>query len=1223
MSSKCLVSILILLSAACFVPNWILSFPRVQQEIRDQTSLAVDANVTLGSAGWSWFPLPHVFFEDFRASRKDFILNTSVFEVYPAWMELVTGGFGIDGIALQDPDFLLRGIPGQEEEAKPPINWIRVTNGTFRMSKSLHLDFLPLKDKRPCLKSIYGMIEISGQKFQGKVSGKSSFASHASVEFFYDLRSLRFSSDIKLEHLDIERLYYKDVTTLSQFPAKGFLDVRLSAAGRAGEYLQGSLEAYSECLISKNVRDESIFSCGTLKLGFNYRPDDLKVHIKQLDFARPGMKLKGKVELFGSGKEARLLVDMDGQDVDLKQVRKSVLSMFGKVKEVKEVCDIVRGGKAKTISFFFDNKLTKLDSLHDMLIKGEVEGVPVYVPDQDLFLDSVSASMEIRKSVLYLKDATVKLRNSIGTGGSFVFGVSDDTHDLELDVQLDADLRDVKWALKKFVHDEVLHQELDLISKIDGRIRGRLQMGDDQRDFDTKVDVDSVRGALFYKRLNWPVTIAGGKVAYQNKSLSWQGLCGSAGRHRIDILSGQFSWKKTDLLRIDSFSGTIDAKAFLDLWRHFPDLMEVRMQMALDVQGDIRVEKFHGRAFLNDIKRATYSTVLKPAGLEIMAKGLPGRLLVRQGRFFLDNRSFSSKKCRLGLAGREIIASIDLKHKIFQKWKGRLGLSGLVNQKIAAWVRRHNWLPEKYFPRIPVLLDKLTIELGAKDHYKVRGGLFWKRNRISTWVDMDIRPKQIDVNKIRIQAPKEKASLRLAIHQGAKKRFLLAWQGRLSGQTLDRCLMNNSLLKGRLSGNFFLDYTAGKGRGFKEVKADLRAEGLIWSWGINRPLLMKALKLKVEKNIVDFDTDLQLFDDVISARGDLTLLGNRIVVYGDLNGTRLSDASLKYLIHGESSTKAVKAPSPESRDGLAWDIDVSGQISFAFKEVDLDLSSRLEIDRENKKPTIVAVKTVDGFVTFALGQFRDISIFGKSFCGLNVRASVAFDDQGGQHRKLILKTPKDEMISFEDFLECMHFEQKVLKGPFSAELKLTSPDGVPQSKGTLVLEAKRGNIKKFGIFSRILSVVNIVDLFSSQPGAGLVEGGLPYESILVKSKINKGVIHLEQAVINGRGLNLYGTGDVDLRDQQLNLIVFVAPLKTVDKIITSVPIIGAIIGGKNKSLISVPVKVSGSWDDPEVKTMPAKAVTDVFKKLLFNVIKAPFSIISKMGSEPAQASQEK
>ncbi len=1224
MSSKFfgLSTIIVLLLA--FAPNWILSFPEVQDKIRTETAKAIDANVTLSSASWRWFPLPHLCFDDFSMYKKEFRLDAPVLSVYPVWLSIFQGNVGIDGIVLEDADFLLKSVSRQEKRTKPPFRWIKVVNGRFRLSSGTKLDFLPLKNKRPDLSSLYGRIEIDGDILSGKVGGKTSFASRIFIAFSCNLADMGFSLNSKIEHLDMAGLYYKDITTRAQFPAKGFLDVHLEAHGRAFEHMDGSLEAASACLISKTKKPEAAFSCGSLKLTFSYSPDEISVLINQLEFAQPNLRLQGNIRLDRKKDGNRLLVDLEGRDIDLGQVRRSVLILLKGHKDAQKVCNIVRGGKASRLSFHFDDDPRYLESLHCMTIEGELEDVPVYVPDQDLFIDSVSGSMKIVGAVLHLENGRMRLRNSHGFNGIFVLGVADHNHEMELDIDLDADLRDVKWALKKFVHKDVLQRELKEVSKTYGRVQGRLMLGDDERHFDTFVDVTSVKAGFFYNRFNWPIKINGGLLSYQDDTLAWKGLSGEAGSNRVACFTGELSWKGRDRLRVEKFSGNLDVPSILDLSPHFKPLEKVREELALKARGRVAVERLSGRIFLDDPRGVTYKGWFKPDGLSVETRLLPGELHVREGSFFLDNNTLKAPRCKVDLSSQEFYASFDLRHHNLKDWQGRLGFTGTVNHAIAKWIEGHGWVPKEYFPKIPVHLKDLNIGLLEQGHEHVSGKLVWKNVESEALIDIDVAKDFLDIRQVRVRSRDETGTFRLLLDEGMGKRFSLGWNGRLSGSALDRCLRKNDILKGRLEGDFSMEYLADPGKGFSQPKGHLSATHLYWLWGTKNPLLMQALDVEAKGNSLFLQTKFRFLQDTIVASGDVSLVGNKVTAYLDVYGKKLSDDSLQVLFEeGTGRPVSIREAPPPNRASFfhEWNLDVGGEISFGFDAVELDLNSRFNVSSEKTGPRIVKVQGVNGYGQFSSSKFTDIKIFGKSFCGLKLNASVEVDKAGKEERSLVITSQEGEEIQFEDFLKCLGFKQHVLSGPFTVEMEMVSPDGILAGSGGLKLHARDGNIKRFGLLSRILGVVNLVDLFSIQPGIGLIEGGFPYDEIVLNSRIDKGVMELEQAVIKGRGLNLYGTGTVDIRNRKLDLIVFVAPLKTVDKIITSVPIIGAIIGGKHKSLITVPVKVEGPWVEPAIRTMPAKAVADVFKKLLFNVLKAPFSIFSKMGVEPPQDSK--
>ncbi len=1215
------------------LPSWILSMPEVQKEIRARIAVASDANITMASVEWGWFPLPHLRCLDFHVNTREFSLDSSVFDVYPDWLAIISGEFRVQGIDVQDPDLLLKSIPGSSGNARMPVNWIKVRNGRFRPADGLELVLVPLKNRRLDLTGIYGNIEISGQRLNGRVTGNTGFASRVYVDFVYDLDSLDYRIESRVDHLDISKIYYKDVTTRAEFPASGFLDVEFNLRGRAMKYFKGRVDASSSCLVAGSKKARQAFSCGMIKAAFSYRPGDLSVDLEHLEFTHPRLVLHGKVRLTQGHDKKRLKVDMQGRDVDIGQVRETVLVFFRQYRDVRKVADIVRGGTASRISFHFDDEPAELESLHCMFIDGDVENVPVYIPDQHLMLDAVSGSVRIEQAVLYLKDATVRLRNSTGVNGSLVFGVADHRHELNLGIDLDADLADVKWALQKFVKNRKLYQELQQVTAIRGRAAGRLIMGDDQRHFDTVIDVRSVHGALYYQRLGWPVRISSGQVGYRDDCLSWKALSGKVGPHRVESLSGSFSWKHDDHLVIDDFTGTLDAGSLLGLFRFSRELQEMQRKLALDVTGSISIRKFRGSMPLDDPRAAKYTCSFHPSGLEIRTSMLPGPLTLNSGVMHIDNKSLKIRKCRAVFGGQKFVAALDLGHRRLQGWHGRIKLNGIVNKTIASWVRDHGWVPHEYFPAVPVLLKDFSIYLYGKGHHRVAGRLAWKAAGAAADLDINIKPSVIDIKSLVLQAGGSKGSLRLLLDEGEHKRLLLGWKGSLRGALLDKCLEDNRILKGALSGSLQVDYRADQGAGFSSLKGSLKARGLSWIWGLSVPLLFNRLDVASAENGVGINAVFRLFQDKISASGVLMPLRNRLMVHLDLQGDRLSDTVLKFLVNGKCmedvkdkdgssvvpnndgrkrKTSTVPAESRAfgvSTGTLPWNLDIRGDVTFSFKVVEVDLHSRVSKEKRQETYRPVAVHGVSGYGLFSLGSFREVVIYGKSVCGLKLKAMLN-TEYGRQERSLIIRSADGDHVNFEDFLPCMGWHKNVITGPFTVEMKLKGPDGLLSTNGTLEMRAKAGNIKKFGLLSRVLSVVNLVDLLSTEPGAGLIEGGMPYDRIILDSSIHRGMLHLDKAVIEGRGLNFYATGTVDIPRQRYDLIVFVAPLKTVDKIITSVPIIGAIIGGKHKSLITVPVKISGPWDEPEVRTLPVKAVTDVFKKLLFNVIKAPFDIIS-------------
>jgi uncharacterized protein YhdP len=84
-------------------------------------------------------------------------------------------------------------------------------------------------------------------------------------------------------------------------------------------------------------------------------------------------------------------------------------------------------------------------------------------------------------------------------------------------------------------------------------------------------------------------------------------------------------------------------------------------------------------------------------------------------------------------------------------------------------------------------------------------------------------------------------------------------------------------------------------------------------------------------------------------------------------------------------------------------------------------------------------------------------------------------------------------------------------------------------------------------------------------------------------------------------MGISAVGKVDLLKKELDNIVGVHPLQTLDKIIAKIPIAGWILTDQNGHLITVHFKVKGNWDDPQVSPITvqslAKGTLDIFRRL--------------------------
>ena len=99
---------------------------------------------------------------------------------------------------------------------------------------------------------------------------------------------------------------------------------------------------------------------------------------------------------------------------------------------------------------------------------------------------------------------------------------------------------------------------------------------------------------------------------------------------------------------------------------------------------------------------------------------------------------------------------------------------------------------------------------------------------------------------------------------------------------------------------------------------------------------------------------------------------------------------------------------------------------------------------------------------------------------------------------------------------------------------------------------------------------------------------------------------MEECSIDGAAMGIACEGDIDLVDHKIDLLILVAPFKTVDRIVDLLPLIGGILGGK---LISIPFRAKGDLNDPDVYPLPPTAVGSGILGILERTLKLPITII--------------
>jgi uncharacterized protein YhdP len=121
-----------------------------------------------------------------------------------------------------------------------------------------------------------------------------------------------------------------------------------------------------------------------------------------------------------------------------------------------------------------------------------------------------------------------------------------------------------------------------------------------------------------------------------------------------------------------------------------------------------------------------------------------------------------------------------------------------------------------------------------------------------------------------------------------------------------------------------------------------------------------------------------------------------------------------------------------------------------------------------------------------------------------------------------------------------------------------------------------------------------------------VQKGAGYDSVKVKGDLQSGKFMIKEMVLEAPWMKMVSQGNIDLINKDIDFTLILAPLRTVDKIVSHIPIAGNILGD---DFISIPVRVRGDWNDPTIIPLPPSAVGQGLLNITKRTLTFPFKLI--------------
>jgi len=178
----------------------------------------------------------------------------------------------------------------------------------------------------------------------------------------------------------------------------------------------------------------------------------------------------------------------------------------------------------------------------------------------------------------------------------------------------------------------------------------------------------------------------------------------------------------------------------------------------------------------------------------------------------------------------------------------------------------------------------------------------------------------------------------------------------------------------------------------------------------------------------------------------------------------------------------------------------------------------------------------------------------------------------------------------------IHIDKAELRGEGEDSQKIRE-----SLNGSLRFEIENGVIERFNILSKIFSILNVSQWFKGRL-PDLRTKGLPYHNMMATIQVKEGIASTNNFLVDSDAMRITLLGKVDLGKNSIDARIGIHPLVTVDTILSSVPILGYILTGKDKAFISYFYEVKGNLDDPKTEAIPLKSIEEpswgVIKRLL-------------------------
>ncbi len=1170
------------------------------------------------------FPRPHVRVEAIRASLADDISGqVESLAVYPRILPLLRGDVKLAGARISGPQITLP-VPEvlrlEERERRPfsiselrsaarslidsikerlPDAFLEIDRGAVTLIRSGE-PFFQFKD-------INGRATLPPGEIELELSCGSNLWDSLAIDARLDPDNLTNSGRFKLVRFrprPAADYIFPDSPIHLGDPSEINVDIAFGVDEKEGSQtfhagVKGSIPSLA--IVNDEKGKTVTVRADSLEGNVKIDSGSVVAQLADVDLQSPRIRITGRLAIDSASRASN--VHLTGADADATAVREFVLALAGDNKSVRDVFDIVRGGRVPWITWnAWGETPADFEHLDNMVIEGEMADGIIGVPHPELEVVDTRGQVNISNGILEGWNLFGRTGNSFASNGLLTIGLKAGEKPFHLDLDLDADLAELPPILRRVVKNEQFLHELDLIGNVEGRADGKLLLGESTSSVEVLVDARRFRLSGDYKRIPHPLLIGGGSLLYTtaDEYIRLESVSGHVGSSTFSGVTTRVGWEKgyeIEVIRDADAAPAGSAPTRLDLdelqpWLASYESIRDFFRKFNPAGGDLFVETFHLEGpllsprewriqGLADMKDVTISGSLFNAPLNVKS----GRLGATPGKLTLEE-----------LQVRFMDASLAVSGTLEDYMKGVTGidlaLKGSVGLRASREAAEAFDLPPRYRPDSALKLSAGRFsrsDLRAEGARTAFSGNLAANENQQVALDVVKTPNRLSVDKLAIKDRDSDASISFTLED---KIVDLRFSGTLTGKTLDRLFIDNDILAGRVTGNAAVRFQPDAPLA-STATGSVLVEGFQYKGDLKDPIhIEKASVTASGRNIRIDSADLQWNGSDIRLQGSVEFSREAYLIDLDawsnaLNWNLIED------MREEGKDRSKPRARPSGIEATLEDIPVKGELrahvdTFTYGKYNL--------------------KALRGVVGFAPKE-RRIQILDSNLCGITIMGNINLTPEGTQ----LALNPIARRADLLPTLTCLGIEDRLLTGTFTLNGSISAFNVKEGSTlgfldGEVETTAEDGRLYRLGFVEKVFQVINVTEIFRGKL-PDLANEGCPYDRAWMKGSIEDGKLTIKNALIDSQCMKMVWNGVVDLQAGTMDFIVLVSPLRTVDRIVGNIPIVGEILGG---SLLTIPVEVTGDINDPSVIPLSPSAIGSELFGYMERTFKLPFTLFQPL-----------